>query len=208
MSYRSDRDYTRLAIHGFARAGWLQPGHVEEFQFHDAGGSAATLKLVASEDQMTIEIARDDTSAKVSREVIAVDYSGCHLGGRRAWWTCPQCGSRRGVLFGDRGRWLCRVCLSIPYRSQRCSKMERLEQKVRTMRGALGGGIEFDGNARPARPLGMRRRRYLSMLIRLCEARRALAKLHRESFDREILGWTKTGHRQRRDVEENVQRGG
>ena len=59
--------------------------------------------------------------ATTSTEIIDIDWSNQRLGGRRAWWCCPGCGRRCGVLFNLQGaQWRCRRCLGMTYESSNC----------------------------------------------------------------------------------------
>jgi len=46
------------------------------------------------------------------------EYTKCHFGGFRAWFSCPECKRRVGVLyFGHRGA-KCRHCYKVTYASK------------------------------------------------------------------------------------------
>jgi len=52
-----------------------------------------------------------------------------HSGGKRYWFTCPNCGRRVGKLHLPHGaeRFLCRNCYDLTYKScQECHKFDRL----------------------------------------------------------------------------------
>jgi hypothetical protein len=59
-----------------------------------------------------------------------------HFGGKRAWFACPQCGRRVGMLYqplaGD--PWACRRCHALAYRS---SQEAHLEDAVWVARARL-----------------------------------------------------------------------
>lgn len=60
--------------------------------------------------------------AAATTEIIDIDWSNQRLGGRRAWWCCPGCRRRCGVLFNVGGaQWRCRHCLGMTYQSSNCS---------------------------------------------------------------------------------------
>lgn len=63
--------------------------------------------------QLTMRI-----GATASVETVSIDWVPQRLGGRRAWWICPACQRRCGVLFHLlRGKWRCRRCSTITYES-------------------------------------------------------------------------------------------
>lgn len=75
-----------------------------------------------------------------SRDVnytVRFDYTEPNYGGVRPWFVCPECDTRRRKLYlpprRGAGRYLCRECYDLGYRSSRTSgnKMERAEQRYR-----------------------------------------------------------------------------
>jgi hypothetical protein len=49
---------------------------------------------------------------------ISLDYTDCNYGGQRAWFKCPRCGTRNAKLFVRSGRFACRSCHRLVYRTQ------------------------------------------------------------------------------------------
>ena len=55
-------------------------------------------------------------------ETITINWVAQKLGGQRAWWACPRCQRRCGVLFNPTGDgWRCRTCAKITYASSNAS---------------------------------------------------------------------------------------
>lgn len=54
-------------------------------------------------------------------------HTGQPTGGIRWWFTCPSCGSRRGVLYAApaSSNLACRSCLNLTYRTRRLSTSDR-----------------------------------------------------------------------------------
>lgn len=52
---------------------------------------------------------------------IYLEYTPCNYGNERAWFICPQCGKRVGILYMRNGVFCCRSCQNLNYYSQRCS---------------------------------------------------------------------------------------
>lgn len=51
-------------------------------------------------------------------EKVAIAWSAQRLGGQRAWFICPGCHGRCGVLFNlQRTEWRCRRCFKVTYQS-------------------------------------------------------------------------------------------
>jgi len=59
---------------------------------------------------------------------IGLTYSKTRFGGSRAWFICPVCQKRVGVLFHLNNQILCRICGGLKYKKQRYSKM--FENKI------------------------------------------------------------------------------
>jgi hypothetical protein len=64
----------------------------------------------------------------VDKRVIELTYTSCHLGGKRPWFMCPDCNSRRSKLYWDDG-FFCRTCLRLPYASTLETEMRRVVRK-------------------------------------------------------------------------------
>lgn len=68
--------------------------------------------------------------------VVYFEFTSCHIGGLRQWFTCPHCQRRCEVLcLAD--KWpACRKCYRLPYRSQcedRTSRLQRRQSKLEAM---------------------------------------------------------------------------
>ena len=91
---------------------------------------------------------------------VYLDWSDCHLGGRRAWFRCPACGCGRrvAVLYGG-SIFACRHCHRLAYDSQRERWDDRLTRRADKIRQRLGwepGILNGHGD----KPKGMHRRTY------------------------------------------------
>ena len=73
----------------------------------------------------------------------------CHYGGHRVWFACPRCGRRCEVLVVAGAVVGCRVCLRLPYSSQREQPHQRILNRIQKMEKIAPHGI---------RPRGMWRR--------------------------------------------------
>jgi hypothetical protein len=83
-----------------------------------------------------------------------LEAAACRFGGVRWWWRCPDCGRRRASLYRAGGRWGCRACLDLAYRSQQESRGDdRLFRKL----AAMHGGLTADEVRRALAPVGRRR---------------------------------------------------
>lgn len=88
----------------------------------DQAVTPCQLRVLAAEDDRMVLTVSGCADAFAASQDIAIDWVTQRLGGRRAWWQCPGCGRRCGVLFNPSGRrWCCRVCAQITYRSSNAS---------------------------------------------------------------------------------------
>ena len=76
-------------------------------------------------------------------EEIQLEYTLCNFGGRRAWFICPNCGSRVGKVYlpetyyvGDVRIWrfACRRCYYLSYEQQRSNRNRQQTYEYRAER--------------------------------------------------------------------------
>ena len=99
---------------------------------------------------------------------VRVSWTPCALDGERPWFHCPGCSRRVAKLYwgGERLRYRCRQCLgNLPYGSQTKSASGRRLYAAWKLRLRLGSYSV--NNAMPRRPLGMQRRTYNRLRVRL-----------------------------------------
>ena len=99
---------------------------------------------------------------------VRVSWTPCHLGGKRPWFHCPGCNRRMAKLYwgGEQVRYRCRQCLgNPPYGSQTKSASGRRLYAAWKLRMRLGSYSVND--PLPKRPLGMQRRTYNRLRVRL-----------------------------------------
>ena len=96
---------------------------------------------------------------------VQIEWTECNFGGQRAWWCCPGtgCGKRVAVLYSSMGRYSCRHCLHLAYRSQRETPTDLAARRADKIRDRLGWdrGIL---NSTGGRPKGMHWKTYLRLL--------------------------------------------
>jgi hypothetical protein len=97
---------------------------------------------------------------------IWVQWSRCHFGGARPWFTCPCCQRRSGKLFNNGGSYCaCRICYDLRYAIQRRGRKGARWLAAIKLRMRLGGmpsiAVPF-----PTRPRGMHRRTYNRLRLR------------------------------------------
>jgi len=96
-------------------------------------------------------------------------YSDTPFGGRRAWWACPGCGRRCGILYGP--VFVCRRCAGLDYyqTQQNGSQMTTIENRLYRLRRKLG---QTDGAIRewlPERPRYMHHKTYARLAAEYLE---------------------------------------
>jgi hypothetical protein len=92
--------------------------------------------------------------------------------GRRVWFGCPECESRRGVLYLPPGesRFACRGCYRLRYAYEDLAARERF--KVRAKRFYEKAGSRSEGLEFTPRPKGMRRRTFARYMDKAKELER------------------------------------
>jgi hypothetical protein len=99
-------------------------------------------------------------------QAVTIERTPCALGGSRPWFRCPLCARRVAVLFMRGGRFACRHCGSIAYRSQSEDAIGRGWLRQCKLESRLGENWR--------RPKGMRRATHQRILERIfdCEEQR------------------------------------
>ncbi len=95
-------------------------------------------------------------------QTVELDHTPCHFGGSRPWFKCPECTSRVGVLFMNRGRFACRTCQVLGYPSQSEDSIGRAIRQIRKIDARLSGG----SLRRSGKPRLMRWRTYARLQAR------------------------------------------
>lgn len=127
------------------------------------------------DDMERVELYRPGTKWSVNLWLIRLQNG---FGGGQAFWICPECGRRSRYLYYRFGRFSCRNCAKLNYRSQQETKdsmrhyrkgME-LVNKHLTYSGPAPDGFEFPYFI-PERPKGMRQSTYRRYLLRFLRYR-------------------------------------
>ena len=152
-----------LDIRRLHRQGLLQPGTRFTSSWRrggsDTGSSVSGLVLP---DQVVLLYRRRDHGGEWEEveEPIRLDWTACHLGGRRPWFRCPgvkrgvPCGRRVALLYGAGKYFLCRHCYELTYASCSEGPRDRTLRKAQKLRERLGGSGNMM-HAFPAKPKGM-----------------------------------------------------
>ncbi|MDR2164551.1 MAG: hypothetical protein LBO79_02755 [Zoogloeaceae bacterium] len=71
------------------------------------------------------------------RDMVSLDWTDCHLGGRRAWFICPLCGRRVAMLYCGHV-FACRGCHDLRHESQRENEEVRAFRRADNLRRKMG----------------------------------------------------------------------
>lgn len=106
---------------------------------------------------------------------IPFTFTPCRFGGHKKWFLCPNCNSRRAVLYASHHLgWACRACLSLRYPSQYGSCANRLLNRTQRLQTKLAATLRQRQDKNKLRALS-------NELVRICgEALNEAEKLNME----------------------------
>jgi YD repeat-containing protein len=134
----------RLDIRIMRKKGCFRSNSLGFMEWSRGGVIIGALQYEMTEDHMTLWYRYDGLRQRIE-ETIWFDWTSCHYGGWRPWFSCPQCDRRVAVLYWVGPRFLCRHCHELPYSSQHetfVSRMHRKRRKIRERLGVSGSLIE------------------------------------------------------------------
>jgi len=134
--YRLDRktlveDCLCLDVNQFNRRGYLQAGHSINAGW--TGGANINVTTMPGAIELSYTVSSEPFCYQVP-----LTWTHCNYGGKRPWFVCPHCGSRRGKLYLNNKYFLCRFCHNLAYRSQRNEPIYTLRNKARRIYEKLG----------------------------------------------------------------------
>jgi hypothetical protein len=159
--YQSGRnttsDYQSLDVRWLLKRGLLTPGRSETISWSRNGNTIASIQVRAEADRVVLNYrSRSHGDYWQAMEYpVYLEWTHCHLGGRRAWFRCPAhgCSRRVAILYGG-AIFACRHCHRLAYESQREAGYDRMARRADRLRDKLGWepGI-LNGNG--IKPKGM-----------------------------------------------------
>jgi hypothetical protein len=175
----------RIDIKDFRRSSGLKPGARGEVEWRRQGALVGSLTYEIKSDRVMLEYEHQspEKEAQLVIETIWLDHTPCNYGGKRAWFSCPQCCRRVAVLFRVDRRFRCRKCHKLTYQTQSWDQLDRSGHKVRNIRVQLGGSGGL-GDAFPPKPVGMHLRTYFTLMQKAVNAERKFWTLLEEKLDR------------------------
>lgn len=160
----------------YSRNDVLSPGSRTEVFWTYCDEEIGSGKITAYESSIVLDWCFDGVDGnRTHHEEIELSFTQPHLGGRRPWFVCPACCSRRLKLYCG-GRFLCRECLGLQYQSTRDSRPLRMVRRLNRLRRQLGGTV-VAGELLPVRPKGMHQRTYHRLLERETELNDQIIKI-------------------------------
>lgn len=139
------------------------------------------LEIESAIVSLTLQTKQPDGSVRHACSEVHLSHTPCRLGGQRAWWICPDCGSRAAVLYFSKSTVACRQCQRLSYPSQSESRADRALRAAGNIRRRLGWE---PGVANPigTRPKGM----HLATFIRLKAKHHAAARISLNEMARSL----------------------
>lgn len=150
--------FPRLEVQRLHRAGHLRDGVTSYYDWSRRGEVTACARITADADELRVNF---DPGGAFT---VPLSRVPCRYGGTRAWFVCPRCARRCGVLYLNGGRLQCRRCGHLVYSSQSQDEMERAWSKQHKIEMKLGSA-----HSKPAR---MHWRTYSRLIAQIEECRR------------------------------------
>jgi hypothetical protein len=152
-------------IRKICREGRLHTGNIFVLPWTRAGEPYGQAYVVVGEDAifLVFEALPDEGSegGPVIRR-LPITWTACHFGGRRPWFVCALCGTRRAVIFIAGEHVACRCCFGLAYASQHEPVGQRGLMKAQNIRMRLGGSPSMIDKF-PDRPKGVHEKTFRSL---------------------------------------------
>lgn len=118
----------RIDIRRWHKGGELRPGSSFSWQWTMDSEVTARIGVYVLEGYIRLgySIEGSDGQRHDASQNIKTTATPCHYGGTRPWFECPICHNRAGVLYLRSGRFACRHCQRVSYRSQSGSAIDRV----------------------------------------------------------------------------------
>lgn len=149
--------YKSIDVRKWQRKGLLIPGQSFSWQWFYNGELCASIGVHTAEDHVMLSYRhrRNEQEDWICLDYpVRLEWSACHLGGKRPWFICPtkNCDRRVAILY-SRAIFSCRHCNALVYSSQReqlhdraANQADKIRDKLQWEPGILnGGGIKPKG---------------------------------------------------------------
>lgn len=110
----------RIDIRSWQRGGYLKVGGAFNWLWTRNGEATGNIGVVVSPTcvRLIYSMQSHGDEWRDASQTIPLTTTPCHYGGSRPWFACPICRKRKAVLYMRGGRFACRDCNRISYRSQ------------------------------------------------------------------------------------------
>lgn len=134
-------DYRKLDIRRLKNEGLLLPNLAFEWQWSRHGEVIASIRIRTEENRIRLIYRhrnRGEDEWQDENYPVYLDWTHCHLGGKRPWFLCPArgCGRRAALLYSG-GIFACRHCYQLAYDSQREAPHDRAARRADKIREKL-----------------------------------------------------------------------
>ena len=167
-------DFRTLDVRWLQRQGYLEPGESVTRYFNDRRNGPKEVLIDVHEGYLiliyTVTLRGE---VRTIETPVPIDWSQCHLGGRRPWFICPNnaCRRRVAILYGKLV-FACRHCHRLAYKCQKEADDDRALRRANRIRRRLGwkpGTLNLPGwHVDPAwswyKPKGMHQMTYQRLL--------------------------------------------
>ena len=147
------------------------PGRSFSWSWSQRGTPSGSINVRISTDAAILVFRSrrgEDAEWKSVEQRVPIEWTECHLGGRRPWFRCSVysrghcCGRRVALLYGAHDLFACRHCYGLVYASQQESRPDRNLSQAQKIRMRLGGTPNML-DPFPPKPRGMHGRTYLRL---------------------------------------------
>ncbi len=132
----------RIDIRYMRQQGLLGPDKRGTLSWSTRGKPCGEVKYQCKDDYLVLEYRFKAAGGDWQdvKQRIALTSTSCNYGGKRQWFTCPECSRRVAVLCGWGKLFLCRHCCGLTHRSSADGVRDRLY----TQKHKLGEAIFQD----------------------------------------------------------------
>lgn len=149
-------NYQSVDIRDWHRRRFLFPGTTFTNHWNELNDSAYLIQGHFSNDLITLQhLFKINNRWVLNKHAFVIDWTSCHLGGKRPWFICPTplCQRRVAILYLGKV-YACRRCYNLAYPGQRERHDERATRranKLRTRLNWMPGLLNKEGS----KPQGM-----------------------------------------------------
>ena len=133
-------DMRALDVRRLQRDGLLTPGRAFGWNWSRNGETIASIQMRTEAERVILNYRSriNGDEWKAMEYPVRLEWTGCNLGGQRAWFLCPAqgCGRRVAILYGG-GVFACRHCHKLNYQCQRETDDDRFARRADKIRERL-----------------------------------------------------------------------